>query len=154
MVIKTADMSHVDEIFALTTKCFKTYQQSIGKDCHLEALNEDRQRVVDDIKNKTIYICVENDEIIGSARVYSNQFCAVVSRFGIDPKILSKGVGSQLMQRIIDDLKEKSVAQASLFTALENKSSVTFYQKFGFEIESTIFENGYERAFMVVKFSK
>ena len=51
------------------------------------------------------------------------------------PEFHSKGIGAQMMQFSIDFLKGKSYKQIGIWVLEQNEKAISFYKKFGFEID-------------------
>lgn len=82
--------------------------------------------LIKNLEDRTIFVAVENDKIIGTASLKEN----IVMTVFINPDIHSKGVGSKLMDEVEGLAKEngyKSVIVPSGLTSFE------FYKKRGYK---------------------
>ena len=77
------------------------------------------------------FICKEQDKIIGLITYnIENDECEIVT---LDSKISNKGLGTQLLNRVIDKAKLKKCKRVWLITTNDNSNAIKFYQKRGFE---------------------
>ena len=56
---------------------------------------------------------------------------------GIHPDHQKKGIGTRLMQILIDQVKDKQYTSIGLFAWEQNPGNIRFYKKFGFKRAST-----------------
>lgn len=77
------------------------------------------------------FICKENDKIIGLITYHiKNNECEIVT---LDSKINDKGLGTKLINKVLDKAKENNCKRVWLVTTNDNSSAIRFYQKRGFE---------------------
>lgn len=78
------------------------------------------------------YVMMENDKIIGFVTYnIKNNECEMVS---LDSLVENKGVGSELVSRVIEKSEELGCERVWLITTNDNTRAIKFYQKRGFNI--------------------
>ncbi len=77
------------------------------------------------------FICKEHGKIIGLVTYnIENNECEIVT---LDSKINNIGLGTKLINKVIDKAKEKHCKRVWLITTNDNTNAIRFYQKRGFE---------------------
>lgn len=77
------------------------------------------------------FICKENDRIVGLITYHiENRECEIVT---LDSKINNKGLGTELINRVIEKAKDSGCKRLWLITTNDNAHAIKFYQKRGFE---------------------
>ena len=66
-----------------------------------------------------------------------DEFPYVIS-FAVEPEYQSKGIGSMLMNKTIEILKEKNFKSLKFHVLPTNEKALNFYKKMGFEIEKVL----------------
>lgn len=146
--IRNASMEDVDQILEITTEAFKKYKELAGTELALPALNETKEIIEEDIKNKLVLVAYINGRVVGSVRVQVNGETAYLSRFGVRPDYHNLGIGKALMNLVDINMKVLGVKQIQLHTAAKIKSLIIFYYGRGFYIDSTTKDRDYIRAFL------
>ncbi|MBS7616378.1 GNAT family N-acetyltransferase [Candidatus Bathyarchaeota archaeon] len=91
--------------------------------------------------NSAIYIAFENGKIIGFAQTIKQAAdTAELDRIIIFPAYTRKGIGTQLLNHVISDLKENGVSALVVYTGKNETQARRFYEKNGFELikEATV----------------
>jgi N-acetylglutamate synthase-like GNAT family acetyltransferase len=82
----------------------------------------------------TFYLALENNEIIGFAQtIQKNANTTELDRIIIFPQHTRKGIGTQLLRKIITDQKQKEVENIIVSTGKEERQARQFYEKNGFK---------------------
>jgi len=77
------------------------------------------------------FICRENDKINGLITYnIENNECEIVT---LDSEINNKGLGTKLVNKVLDKAKENNCKRVWLITTNDNSNAIRFYQKRGFE---------------------
>ena len=77
------------------------------------------------------FICKEKDKIIGLITYYiEKNACEIVT---LNSEINSKGLGTKLINRVIEKAKANNCSRIWLITTNDNSNAIRFYQKRGFE---------------------
>jgi GNAT superfamily N-acetyltransferase len=77
------------------------------------------------------FICRKNDKIIGLITYnIENNECEIVT---LDTRINNKGLGTKLLNKVLDRAKENNCKRVWLITTNDNSDAIRFYQKRGFE---------------------
>ena len=59
--------------------------------------------------------------------------CIEINNMGVSPKYRSKGVGSELIRRVVEKAKERGYKRIYVTSYWKNDGAVSFYEKNGFE---------------------
>ena len=150
--IRLASENEIDDIIEITKTAFQKYIDNTGlKD--IEALNETREDIKRDLKEKLVFVAFINNVPVGSVRIKVNEDgTAYLSRFGVIQTNQNQGVGKGLMSVVDGVMKKKNVKRLELHTAAKYFDLVRFYYGRKFYIESISEERGYKRALMVKEY--
>ncbi|WP_442600752.1 GNAT family N-acetyltransferase [Paenibacillus sp. KN14-4R] len=87
---------------------------------------------VHETRNLNGFIYLEDERIVGCI-LYNiiGEECEIVS---LDSKLEGQGIGSQLIQMVIDKAKKLGCSRVWLITSNDNIKAIRFYQKRGFEM--------------------
>ena len=80
---------------------------------------------------ESILVGVEDGKVIGSVFVLFNPCQSLVYHLAVDPAYQRRRYGAQLMDRVEQQLKDRGVAQPTLFVEEGNEEVVGFYEKRG-----------------------
>lgn len=69
-------------------------------------------------------------------RAYEEEHSVYIAGFWVKEKMRSKGLGSELLNHVIDRLRNDGIDKLYLTVSPENKEAVEFYKKAGFSIIS------------------
>ena len=107
----------------------------------------------DDIKNKSLYILTENDDIIAAfALCESNdgeghlkwenvkEKALYIDRFGVNVNCLRKGIGELMLRNAMKLAKQMDAKYLRLFVVDVNKPAINLYLKNGFKRVDGIYE--------------
>ena len=80
-------------------------------------------------------------EILGLAVItkgtYRIKHIAYIDKLAINQSLRSKGLGTIFFSEIIDSLKKEGFIKIELGVEVDNIRAISFYKKFGFEVEGT-----------------
>ena len=82
--------------------------------------------IIKNLKDRTIFVAVENDKVIGTASLKGDKVFTVF----INPDVHGKGVGSRLMDKVEDLAKKKGYKIIKVPSGL---TSLGFYKKRGYK---------------------
>lgn len=150
--IRLASENEIDDIIEITKTAFQKYIDNTGlKD--IEALNETREDIKKDLKEKLVFVAFINNVPVGSVRIkVKGDGTAYLSRFGVIQTNQNQGVGKGLMSVVDGVMKKKNVKRLELHTAAKYFDLVRFYYGRKFYIESISEDRGYKRALMVKEY--
>lgn len=150
--IRLASENEIDDIIEITKTAFQKYIDNTGlKD--IEALNETREDIKRDLKEKLVFVAFINNVPVGSVRIkVKDDGTAYLSRFGVIQTNQNQGVGKGLMSVVDGVMKKKNVKRLELHTAAKYFDLVRFYYGRKFYIESISEDRGYKRALMVKEY--
>ncbi|MBQ9915173.1 MAG: GNAT family N-acetyltransferase, partial [Clostridia bacterium] len=90
--VRLATLDDVDSIIDITQTAFKKYIEVAGIP-DTAALHESKDQVIQDIKDKLVFVAFIDDEVVGSVRAeLINSETAYLSRFGVSDKYQNLGI--------------------------------------------------------------
>ena len=69
---------------------------------------------------------------------FRNSHVAYIDKLAVNPDFQNSGLGRELFDLIIPQLKEKGIKRLDLRVESDNHNAIKFYQKIGFQIEGTL----------------
>ena len=150
--IKKAAISDSEWILNLTHKAFLVYQQALdaSSDFVSPALMETLEDVKNDIIKNYVYVAYLDGNPVGSIRFKSlSERLAYIYRFGVDPDLNNNGVGSELINKVIDECTKTGYKAIALHTNAKYYKLAKYYYGREFYVHSTDFSKGYIRALFV-----
>jgi ribosomal protein S18 acetylase RimI-like enzyme len=84
-------------------------------------------------KSSHIASAYDGDRLVGFGRILEDGVMCMFYDIGIHPDYRGKGIGTRIMEMLIDKVKDKGYASIGLFAWKENPDNIPFYEKFGFE---------------------
>ncbi|MHB1154722.1 MAG: GNAT family N-acetyltransferase [Eubacteriales bacterium] len=119
-------------------KYYELYQKA-GNDAFADLLHKLRSNIrqffpLDEVQKRETYLWFENDEIVGSVRVYHNkeENCYEIEKLMVAPKSQGKGYGTKLLNFIVAKLQQTHRTPIVLIVVACNDNAVKMYEKFGF----------------------
>ena len=86
------------------------------------------------LSKSTFVVTLWNEkQLVGLGRILEDGVMCMFYDIGIHPEYQGRGFGRQIMQALIDHVKDRSYASIGLFAWEENPANIPFYKKFGFE---------------------
>lgn len=150
ITLKRATPQDAADVLHVTKLAFDLYAKEIRKRESIAALYETLEDVESDIRDKHVFIARIDGETVGSVRftVYE-QGIAYLSRFSMLPEVQNLGIGGLLLEKVKMECQTLGVRAITLHTASKMRSTVAFYLKNGYYINSISKDSDYIRAFMV-----
>ena len=151
MMIRKAKINELDEIMNMYTSCVDGMQKANID--QWDSTYPNRKIISEDIRNKTFYIFLINDEIIGGINIdkiqdktyldiewedKGNKFL-VVHRLAVRQEFWKKGIGNKLMIFAESLVKEKKLNSIRLDTYSSNPIAINFYLNLGYIKKGEIF---------------
>ncbi|ADQ15122.1 GCN5-related N-acetyltransferase [Halanaerobium hydrogeniformans] len=151
---RLASQKDAEGINELMKKAFADYGKTKNKNQKVvnSALKESLEDISEDIEKNIVLIMLDNDKIIASLRleeVVEHRY--LLKRFAVAPDYQNHGLGSKLFKKALEKLNEKNAQFVQLYSSLENKKLINFYQGLGFNCVATDHKKGYERGLWVKK---
>ena len=142
-----ADKNDVDSIFKVLSLC--------ADDMSTRGLNHwipyyPKQRIIDDISNKSVYIVEDNNRIIGTFTIIIDSKALYLSKFAIIPDCSGRGVGTKCLTFIENICKKNGISVIKLDVYERSLDAIRFYEKNGF----IIFGKKPTRRFVVFEMEK
>src|SRR3989304_6659873 len=88
-------------------------------------------------KSSYFYSLWDGDRLVGMGRIVEDGAMCMFYDIAVHPEHQRKGLGSQIMNNLIAQVKDKEYVSIGLFTWEENPVNIAFYEKFGFETVAT-----------------
>ena len=151
MMIRKAKINELDEIMNMYTSCVDGMQKANID--QWDSTYPNRAKICEDIRNKSFYIFLINDKIIGGINIdkiqdktyldiewkdKSNKFL-VVHRLAVRQEFWKKGIGNKLMIFAESLVKEKKLNSIRLDTYSSNPIAINFYLNLGYIKKGEIF---------------
>ncbi|MDI9589871.1 MAG: GNAT family N-acetyltransferase [Acidobacteriota bacterium] len=89
-------------------------------------------------KAARVLVVREQDTVLGFCAYYANDLTnltAYISMIVITAEAQGRGIGSQLLSRVIEDSRRRGMTTLRLEVALDNERALGFYAKHGFSFE-------------------
>jgi|GEM_PF-1911343 Predicted acetyltransferase len=134
--VVTSDLE--PKLILFEDKYYDIYQK-VGNNIFADLFHKMRSNIrqffpFDEIQKRETYLWFENDELVGSIRIYHNkeENCYQIERVMVAPQSQSKGYGTQLLNFIVAKLQQTNRTPIVLTVAACNDKAVNLYEKFGF----------------------
>lgn len=85
-------------------------------------------------KHADIFYALEDGRIIGSCIAYLNTLKGFITSIGIIPNYEGVGIGTMLLNELVQVSEEKSIREIELKVYKYNEKAVLFYKNYGFKI--------------------
>jgi N-acetylglutamate synthase-like GNAT family acetyltransferase len=108
------------------------YYELINSTGWLGIVEKGKQEIIKAISNSWYLICAyEGNKLVGSGRVLSDGvYQAFICDLIVLPGYQGKGVGKEILLKLLKRCNEQDILMVSLFAAKEKSN---YYKKFGFE---------------------
>ncbi len=150
--VKAATEEDIPAIHKITKDAFANYCEQAGLS-RIEALEETESDILDDIKNKNVFVVRIDDEPVGAVRVEllpNNE--AYLSRFAVGSNDRNTGIGKILMRVVDKVMKQNNVKILRLHTSAKATAVIRFYYGRGFYISNVEYSRGYPRAELIKEY--
>lgn len=164
ITIKKADKGEIQILSKkllslLEDKNSKLYQDNVTKfdipdDYVKRAFAEEMLLKAAEAGKSVFYLALEDKEIIGFAQIVQQDAETIeLDRIIIFPQYTRRGIGTQLLQKIIQDQKQNGVNNIIATTGKEENQARQFYEKNGFKkIEEGIIDTPWGKKLAIVKY--
>ena len=123
---------HLNEIIEIEKECFPEKSQ-LSKDYLLFLWRKFPEGFL---------VAKEEEKILGYGICQKEGKEGVIFSLAVKPKYQGRGIGSKILERLIETLKKEKIEKISLHARKKNEKAINFYQKFGFKIKKEV-ENYY-----------
>jgi putative acetyltransferase len=134
------------ELTKATTQDFENVHQILMHKDVIPYMNypvlsqEDFKEIWQDIFSR-LWIWKNNEEILGLVVIKKGthriKHVCYIEKLAINQSLDTKGLGTIFFEKIISSLKLQGFTKIELSVEVDNLRAISFYQKFGFEIEGT-----------------
>lgn len=127
--IRQARDSDIDDLVRLENECFGTYyrEHKYGEPEFTECLYK---------KQAIFFVAILNSSLVGyvagSVKTSRCQLSVHLDSVAVLPGARGKGVGDRLMQKFIEEAKQRACKKAMLEVAAANEGGIVFFSKVGF----------------------
>lgn len=148
--IRPAIKEDAADILCITKRAFTVYRDELHSNTSVKALSETVEDVLADIKKNNVYVAVDENKILGSIRFcHLTNDLAYIYRFGVDTDINNTGIGSDLLNEVINNCTEKGYKAIALHTNSRYYKLARYYYGKQFYVHSTTVDKGYIRALFI-----
>ncbi len=94
----------------------------------------------------TIFVAEVDDRLVGFIEVrvvpdfVEGAPIALIHNFVVKTDYRRQGVGSQLIQRVRDEVEQRNVTETHVWTEFDNHSALIFYTRHGFRLRGLLLE--------------
>ncbi len=87
------------------------------------------------VLTKTTHLCAawDGEILVGFGRTVDDGVMCMLYDIGVHPEYQQRGIGTEIMNHLIDYAKNKEFASIGLFAWEENPANIPFYEAFGFQ---------------------
>ncbi len=145
VVVKVTDHSQAEVLLDLQKRAMMLYAQEAQIPLYkrdgsyfLASLNETRGDIMDAMDNEDLLAARIGDRWVGSVRLVSDFSLGktLLTRFCVDPRYHSLGIGHDLMEAACGFLKRQGIREVYLYTAQNNTRLLDFYKRHDFFLYS------------------
>lgn len=148
--ISGANFEDVKEILYVTKLAFNVYKNELNPDIDVKALKETEENVKFDIENNTVFVAKQKGAIAGCIRVKKlTDDLAYIYRFAVHPDANNNGIGSELLNHVLEYCIKENYAAVALHTNAKYFKLARYYYGKLFYVHSTDNSKGYIRALFV-----
>ena len=84
-------------------------------------------------KSNFVYSIWDGRKAVGLGRIIEDGVMCMFYDIAVHPDYQGRGIGKQIMTKLIEQVKDKGYASIGLFAWEQNPNNIPFYEKFGFE---------------------
>jgi GNAT superfamily N-acetyltransferase len=98
----------------------------------LEILDDPMGTVIDG--GGSVFLAMHGDEVVGTAGLLkSNEEEYELIKMAVDPGYRGKGISKLLLEKCIDEARERKAEKVILFSNSQLQTAINLYKKYGFE---------------------
>lgn len=83
-------------------------------------------------KSSLVLTAWDGERIVGMGRIWEDGVMCMFYDIGVHPDYQRQTIGTQIMEKLVDEVKDKEFASIGLFAWEENPANIPLYEKFGF----------------------
>jgi len=144
MIIRSAKLEDVPELYSCCVEAFKDYILLIGRTPGpmLEDLYEG-------VLHHDIFVAQEGDSIAGFILIKDGEGDFMwLDILAVYPKFRNKGIGNALVEFCEDFIRSEGKSECRLYTHVKYEKTQKLYLDRGFEIYDRVQEYGFDRYYM------
>ena len=144
IIIRNLEEKDIPSVVDIKINSWKTAYKGIIDDNVLNLMNRDKkiEKIKSNYKENGFIVAEQNNQVVGFCTyIDSNKFtqdisyidCELLSLY-VKPELKYKGIGTKLVQFVINDFKGKNKTKMILWCLKDNEPSKKFYTKMGGKI--------------------
>lgn len=130
MLIRSYEAGDHNGVVALWKECFR-YPASHND----PELSIRRKAALDD---GLFFVAVPNEEVVGTVMAGWDGHRGWIYSLAVHPLLRGQGIGIKLVDRAVDELKERDCPKVNLQIMADNAHVIGFYEKLGFLVEERV----------------
>ncbi|WP_350292719.1 GNAT family N-acetyltransferase [uncultured Croceitalea sp.] len=141
LVYRNANKNDVESVAKLHAKSWQeNYKDSFSQDFLTNKVYEDRiavwtWRLENPQKNQSVILAEDSGQLVGFICVYfehDKNYGTLLDNLHVNSKSKGKGIGTNLISRIVSDMKTKGLTTGLYLWVLDNNiSAIKFYENLG-----------------------
>lgn len=84
------------------------------------------------LENVVCFVAKNDDKVLGFVFIEETPFDFDILEIVVDPELRGRGIGSSLMQKVLQYALASHKEKATLEVAFDNTAAIALYEKFGF----------------------
>jgi GNAT superfamily N-acetyltransferase len=129
--VKEATSDDADGISSLYRRVWSEYTGKLP-DPLLEDRMPDSDKILGWMKDRTYFISLDGERVVGVVRCKIVHGTCLLDRMVVDGTLQRKGVGTTLIDRVVEFAREQQVPVIWLHTNAKLTWAIAFYKKMGF----------------------
>lgn len=85
------------------------------------------------LENVLCFVAKNDDKVLGFVLIEETPYDFDILEIVVDKGLRGRGIGTQLMQKVMQFAKQTCKEKATIEVAFDNVAAISFYEKFGFE---------------------
>lgn len=130
LMFRKAVPSERDDAQRILCTAFTPYIRNLGR----EITAHHYRFLAAAIERGDVYLAVEDGEIVGVAATERRDDGIYIDRLGVAPTRQGTGLGSFLLERVVEIARSSGLKELSLETAEMAEGNIRLYRRHGFEI--------------------
>ena len=124
--------SDYDQVIALWTSC---------PEVELNSADDSREGIARFIRRNpdTCFVAEEEGRLVGVILSGSDGRRGYIYHAAVPPSMRGKGIGSMLVNAVLDKMREAGVGKVGLLTFTDNEAGIRFWGKHGFVVRDDLY---------------
>ena len=131
-LIRNADKDDAGQISILYKRVWDEFKGDFPKEL-LKSRQPSMETMMKWLQNDTYLVAVFEDSVIGVVGCRLDHGACLLTHMAVDKSHRKKGIGTALVERVIEYAKQNDAFKVWLDTAPFMKDAISLYEKFGFQ---------------------